>query len=133
MTADLVAFLRARLDETAAKARAAGAELGGDWYYDDGHVLARREGDQVATGSQDYLEPERGEHIACHDPARVLADIEAKRGVLQLVTKAQEDAEFPDFLVSRPAKVMLLALEPVLQHLAMAHADHPDYRKEWRP
>jgi hypothetical protein len=53
--------------------------------------------------------------------------------VLQLAAKAQEEAESPDHLVRRPARVMLLALEPVLQHLALAHADHPDYREEWRP
>jgi hypothetical protein len=56
---------------------------------------------------------DRVEHIARHDPARVLADVEAKRRIVEW------DAEQP---VDRG----------VLNILASVYADHPDYREEWR-
>jgi hypothetical protein len=79
---DLAQWLRAQLDADAEQARTAAEELGPDWYYDDGFVLARREDDMVATGSQDFLERERGVFIAAHDPARVLREVQAKRGIV---------------------------------------------------
>jgi hypothetical protein len=133
---DLVQFLRDRLDETAAKARAAAEELGADWYYDDGFVLARREGDQVVTGSQDFLERERGEHIALHDPARVLAEVEAKR---RLVDEFAQTGSVPDTPERRASPHWrgdfgyLQGLARAVHLLALPYADHPDYRDERRP
>ncbi|MCZ4513497.1 DUF6221 family protein [Streptomyces sp. ActVer] len=80
---DLVRWLGEQLDVDKARADAAAEELGPDWHYDDGFVLARREGDMVATGSQDFLEAERGRFIAAHDPARVLREIDAKRQIVR--------------------------------------------------
>jgi hypothetical protein len=150
---DLVAFLRARLDDDKQTARMAAEpeqwavlnrQPRPDWYVqhwadpDQTAVVADPESSaypvaMTPKGMEERDAEARAAHIARHDPARVLADVEAKRGVLQLAAKAQEEAESPDHLVRRPARVMLLALEPVLQHLALAHADHPDYREEWRP
>jgi hypothetical protein len=56
---------------------------------------------------------DRVEHIARHDPARVLADVEAKRRIVEW------DVEQP---VDRG----------VLNILASVYADHPDFREEWR-
>lgn len=79
---DLVRWLGEQLDTDAARVTAAAEEDGPDWRYDGHAVVTRREGDLVAVGSQDFMEPERGEHIAEWDPARVLREIEIDRELL---------------------------------------------------
>jgi hypothetical protein len=132
MADDLLKFLRDRLGEDERVAQAAAAELGSAWYYDDEFVLARREDDMVATGSQDFLDREHGEHIARHDPARVLREIDAKRQVLDWYEqRAAVDSrgEDPDDYEN----VTGSTLETVVQILALPYADGPGYREEWRP
>lgn len=79
---DLAQWLGEQLDADTARATAAAEEGGPEWSYDGNSVVTRRERDLVAIGSQDYMEAERGEFIAEHDPARVLRDVEAKRQLL---------------------------------------------------
>lgn len=124
---DLVQWLRAALDEETGEARAAAEELGPDWYYDDGYVLARREDDMVATGSQDFLEAEPGRFIARHDPARVLREIAAKRQLLDQYDRAMENRRVhSDDLASAGA---LLALHGAVKLLALPYEDRPGYTK----
>ena len=59
------------------------------------------------------------EHIARHDPARVLRDVEAKRGMLGTLGALAE---------VQPSYAHMLASE-----MAMAWDDHPSYREEWDP
>lgn len=87
---DLVQWLRAQFDAEAAEAHAAAEELGAEWSYDGHAVIARRESDLVAVGSQDFMEPERGVHIARHDPARVLREVDAKRQLLDLLPELEQ-------------------------------------------
>lgn len=115
---DLIEFLRARLDEDQRTADAAAEESGVDWYYGNDAVRARREDDMIATGSQDILEPGYGKHIARHDPARVLADIEAKR---RIIDDTWGGPDHEDMWLHH------------LRLLAAVYADHPDYREKWRP
>ena len=69
------------------------------------------------------------EHIARHDPARVLADCEAKRRIV-------EELALPYIAERR----RLMNGQPswedehpdLLRLLALPYADHPDYREEWR-
>ncbi|WKV74740.1 DUF6221 family protein [Streptomyces sp. PCS3-D2] len=150
---DLVQFLRARLDEDASVARTAGAELGEDWRYDADHgwVLVAREGYSIATGSQDFLDAEHGHHIARHDPARVLAEVDAKRRRLARHTSerrrlALEDADgttsmaflicascTPNRVIRREEQDIVEWPCPDLLDDAAVYADHPDYREEWWP
>ncbi|MGW2113772.1 DUF6221 family protein [Streptomyces zhihengii] len=131
MTTDLVAFLRARLDEDEQAAQLAAEESGGAWSYDERAVVADREGDMVAVGSQDFMGPEHGVHIARHDPARVLAEVEAKRQIVDRYERAMENRRaHPDDLASAGA---LLALHGAVKLHALPYADHPDYRQKWRP
>ncbi len=65
-----------------------------------------------------------GEHIARHDPARVLAECAAKRAVVALAWAYGDGPEHP--------RTLALAAD-TLRHLATAYADHPDYDERWRP
>lgn len=72
----------------------------------------------VLGSSQNSMLRVRGrdaEHIAAWHPTRVIAECRAKRQVIEAV---EEDGATRDL---------------VLRALAVAYADHPDYREEWRP
>jgi len=125
---DLVRWLTAQLDADEEQARAAAEEYGADWYYDDGFVLARREDDMVATGSQDFLERKQGVFIAAHDPARVLRDIDAKRKLLAECQLAEAEASYPDWMGGYSS-----GLDYAVQLVAAEYADREGYDPEWAP
>ncbi|MDV5145918.1 DUF6221 family protein [Streptomyces sp. SBC-4] len=144
---DLIAFLRARLDEDAAAARAAAwdedmsarwtaasSPYGGDqdhprWYvndaYDDG-VLGK-------VDPQGNDDEGVARHIARHDPARVLHTTEGLRALLQRYAEPESSPDLPDSLNRLTANVERQVLAVAFQYLALPYADHPDYRAEWRP
>ncbi len=64
------------------------------------------------------------QHIACHDPARVLAEIDAKRRIIDALD-VTEDRQIP-------AEAWLVGNE-IKKAIALPYAGHPDYREEWRP
>ncbi|GAA2008246.1 DUF6221 family protein [Nocardioides kribbensis] len=68
---------------------------------------------------------ERVEHIARHDPARVLAEVAAKRAIVEGAVNYSPELEHGDNGE--------WALEMTLQALASVYVDHPDYRDEWKP
>ncbi|WP_049566833.1 DUF6221 family protein [Streptomyces sp. SBT349] len=132
---DLIAFVRARLDEDEARARAA-AQDGAEWQHDGHAIVALPERDLVALGSQDYIEPEHARHITRHDPARVLAEVDAKRRIAKLY----EDHERLDRETfeaegqhARSLSSLRAAYWDACRHLALPYASHPDYRQEWKP
>lgn len=66
------------------------------------------------------IDPLDADHVLRHDPARVLAECEAKRRIVELnATKPGRKTTFRRLLT--------------LQTLALPYADHPDYRQEWKP
>lgn len=72
----------------------------------------------------DGREVEDARHVqVLFDPARVLAECEAKRRIVEGLRGIAENT------------VSLSDSSPhaVLRHLASVYADHPDYRDEWRP
>lgn len=121
----LTDFLLARIAEDEAGARAASPGpwriAGTDDERDDedtwpGDVLAV-DGIKAAesfalTDRQQFA---TAGHIARHDPARVLAECEAKRRIVELCDGFDEQGR------------------EVRQLLALPYADHPDYREEWKP
>lgn len=127
---ELVDFLRARLDEDEAAARAA---TPGAWRYNpDKHhhivgtplfeeaVFAGPPGvDAVCvagTGKTDDPQSMRdAEHIARHDPARVLAEVEAKRAVVDFADTYEGGFHASQFLPK----------------LAAVYRDHPDFDPAW--
>lgn len=65
-------------------------------------------------------------HIARWDPARILAECEAKR---RLVEHVQDQWDQP---YGEPEPFLPIEWTDVLKLLAQPYADHPDFRPEWR-
>jgi hypothetical protein len=138
MIADLAAFLRARLDDTARKAQEALTDSGtGRWFvgrkwnvYDEGDTTPHDDEETnplVAYGNTLAC----SEHIAEHDPARVLAEVDAKRCIL-----AAHPARLPGWCSTCDVPGDTQGNVHgclTLRLLALPFADHPDYREEWRP
>lgn len=136
----LVEFLRARLDEDEAAAQAATGE---HWIFNRGsfaEAILDEEGTAVVAGGrwgdeapvfetdQDAL------HIARHDPARVLAEVEAKRGLLRAHEKwcggrCEQKAD----PLAGGGETFDAAHFWALKVMATVYADHPDYDPAWRP
>lgn len=160
---EIVEFLRARLDEDEAVARAAtpgpwrwlppsGESYpqsdealvtdGGEWYsceffcaWGPGSVTSRGEQRtphkhehqryETVVGAWGYdasaVEAEQHDrnHIARHDPARVLREVGAKRRIVDDLAGALDWGH------------MAPVIKCVLRSLAAVYAAHPDYRQEW--
>ena len=77
--------------------------------------------ERIPNEVRGYLGSSWGEHFARHDPARVLAECEAKRRVVAWVKQWPWRAEPPS------------SVDGLLPLLALPYADHPDYDESWRP
>ncbi|MFI1161411.1 DUF6221 family protein [Streptomyces sioyaensis] len=149
MTEQLVAFLRARYDEDEEAARAA---TPGPWEWTPEQDLWDQNGPTLIRAGHDgyedrplttvlegwghdawgmHVTEENQTHIARHNPARVLAEVEAKRAIVDRYAEVQEmdreDAE-PEFAYGRA-----VGLGQAVRLLALPYQEHPDYRPEWRP
>lgn len=133
---DLVQFLRARLDEDE-QAALSWPEGSRQWQTVGGRKLSYRNGSSEMVTAIDvsnasslwneqiyvkYDLDDAPEHIARHDPARVLAEVEAKRRRLELLADAIQRGHDDSDIASE-----LLPLE------ALPYDRHPDYRDTWRP
>ena len=130
MSDDLVQFLRARLDEDAALAAEATQETTGRWTaretdWGGGTVVEDDCGALILpTGHSATQYP----HIAHHSPARVLAEVEAKRRTLG------RHHDFQGWCAGCGNDLTYRTNDcPELRALASVYAEHPDYRDEWRP
>lgn len=133
----LVQFLRDRYDEDE---RVAQVATPGPWRVDsadfaeaiyDPKNTAVIGGGRWGGESPVFETTEDALHIARHDPARVLADVEAGRSLLaeyEAVAEMDiEDAE-PEFAYGRA-----VGLGIAVRLRALPYADHPEFREEWRP
>ena len=120
---DLDQFLLARIAEDKRIAADAAAARG------------RQDWDVGGTGPPEPA----AEHVARHDPARVLAECAAKRRLVMACRDSRPDLHF---LGARPPGMADFPLTPSDQHqlaaltlalLALPYADHHDYRQDWRP
>lgn len=148
---DLVQFLRARLDEDEAAARLAAEpeswmqlnrQSRPDWYVqfwadpDVAAVVADPESSAypvVATpqGMEADDAEARADHIARHDPARVLAEVDAKRQVLDRYEN--QAVLLANHMGGILTKHLVQELRAVVQLLALPYASHPDYQPAWAP
>ncbi len=148
----LAGWLLARLDEDEQAARSAAPgpwtygdieSVAGGSLYDPTVIIASVHWDNVG----DEIDPRirrrvpheeadgTGKHIARHDPARVLADVAAKRWIVEL----HAEAEFPDTDEGRDKNIaecgQCMEDYPchTLRLLALPYAGHDGYRSEWAP
>lgn len=75
----------------------------------------------LAGWSPDHERLANAEHIARHDPARVLAEVDAKRRIIEVAIGEMDHGDFG------------WAWSQVLALLALPYADRPGYQDEWRP
>ncbi|MEU9670372.1 DUF6221 family protein [Streptomyces bobili] len=122
---DLVQWLRAQLDEDERIARAAE----GDPVFDGTGIVVER---NLAPGFPDRvagLISPVATHIARHDPARVLREIDAKRQALDHYEECARAGKggVAAYRMAAGAVAMQIAI------MALPYADRPGYREEWRP
>lgn len=150
MMDDLMQFLRARLDEDDAAVRAASWDEwdGSHWtahhreQYDGRWAVIDRAGEGVIPTVAPQAADDAGvaQHIARHDPARTLREVEAKRRIVRQAFEhaAKIDGEWGCCHDAEAIEAGLCEKQqpnslPLLRLLALPYADHPDYRPEWRP
>ena len=132
---ELVAFLEERLDDDEYRAKAARSEswtVERDASTTPGKVPAESRvviGADGESGIARVNGRDRALHIARHDPARVLHEIEAKRSILDEVTRIDLGAP----RTAGPPEGAHATMVTVLEMLALPYADHADYREDWRP
>ncbi|MGW4493775.1 DUF6221 family protein [Streptomyces sp. NPDC004376] len=144
---EIADFLRARYQEQRAIAEAAAEHAGtGDWRYQPGSdyvaavqtfpddMPARRElwtplVTEAGSYIGDTLDDEIGSHIAAHDPAAVIADLDAKLEIVSDYERCEDDTASA---TPNEHTGWADALECVVATLALPFAGHPDYREEWK-
>ncbi|MEV6079673.1 DUF6221 family protein [Streptomyces sp. NPDC052069] len=147
---DLVQFLRDRLAEDERIARAATPS---PWEQTPEKVgcLASAEYWEVVDCTGTPMARENAEHVARHDPARVLREVEAKRRRLtrhvperRRLTLLDKDGGATSFgfyvcTSCTPNRTIEHGQEVVewpcldVRDDALPYAGHPDYRDDWRP
>lgn len=162
-------FLKARLDEEEQVARAATA---GPWLYNPGKMwlegeafesFDRSKGEEyvahggpspftgciAATGPAGHSQSMAdAAFIARHDPARALAEVEAKRQRIKTyeLAVARQRAEWGDYsawldgghgdpsmALNGPDPKLIPGLELALRQDALPFAEHEGYQEGWRP
>lgn len=144
---DLITFLRARLDEDE-QAALSWPEGSRQWQTVGGRKLSyRNDSSEMVTAidvsnasslwnEQIYVKydlDDAPEHIARHDPARVLAEVDAKRGLIELHEAADHEYADEPVCLSCDQGGPLPYPCPTLRLLALPFAEHPDYQDTWRP
>lgn len=129
---DLITWLRVQLDEDERIARACGDvawvdDVPGMVHVDPAAIRDNKWAfghlGYVAGAHPNELGNAYRAHIARHDPAHVLREVEAKRKILGLVTDA--GPSFGDGYTE--------AYRDVVKLLAVPYADRPGYLDAWRP
>jgi hypothetical protein len=156
---DLVAFVRACLDEDERVARAAirperidgwaNPPLpadSGHWVVksevseiddpDDWYAIEDEQSREIVVYNESRPDSDQAAHIARHDPARVLAEVAAKRKLLLAYNSAVIDEGLfhrqTDSVAYHQAVARVSAWTYVVQQLAQPYAGRPGWREEWR-
>lgn len=129
--ADLVAWLRQQLDDDEEVASdAAGLSASRSrWMRDAISCVVDATDNGLIVYGEGTPTPEQAEHIARHDPARILREVEVKRRIMEK-HGASDRMEYSYFLCTgcsdgHPCDTLRL--------LALPYDDHPECREEWRP
>jgi hypothetical protein len=131
---DLIEFIRAQLADDERVAREAGSRAltwpaTGTWYLEgvEHNVVGQEEA---------FCHPHNVEHIARHDPARVLAEVDAKRRILDrhrpIELFSSMYCTYCGVLGGQRARDVNWPCPEILD-AAAPYADRPGYRESWRP
>lgn len=148
MADDLVKFLRARLEDIERKALAATTgpwrhnpsthwrKPGTSWFEEA--VFAGPAGAEAicVAGTGESDDPQSmadAEHIAENDPARVLAEVDAKRRIISQHIPVGYGNVCLSYCHTRLPMQQQDWPCLTLRLVALPYADHPDYRPEWAP
>lgn len=131
---DIVEFLLARVAEDEAHAREAMGATDGEWSswnrsWDAGARDLAAGGERIAA-----LPTTIDEHVCRHDPARVLAECEAKRRIVELYRAAEAHTDMDTFLPEGADWILgrRWGAWCAARALAQPYADHPDFDPAWR-
>jgi hypothetical protein len=140
MEGAVIAFAEARLAEDEALARAAADGRDGDYRWQEVDpvcqpgLIGTRNGDVVTfnRGTAAYaVSPSRGQaaHIARHDPARALREVEGKRAILRAYREGTEKMARQEAAgaVDNGVRGAVTALYYAVLQMAAAWNDHPGY------
>lgn len=146
---ELVAFLRARIAEDTAVVRALAEPHdwrtgpGDDPEWADASLVCMWPPEHHTPYEQDKhwrglstSNPELAAYIARHDPARALAEVEAKRRLLDLYERirAENPANRRSFdWEHAPWRDRVAVAAHAVRLIAAVYSDHPNYDEEWRP
>uniref|UniRef100_UPI003F490A5C DUF6221 family protein n=1 Tax=Streptomyces sp. CA-141956 TaxID=3240051 RepID=UPI003F490A5C len=125
-------FCSDRLDDDARIARSVGFDRIEvvDYLWKSKHLLLQGDNESASTTE---LDASLAEHVARHDPARVLAEVAWKRDQLAehepSLQAAERDGEVTPMVVCTIDGNDC----PFTLGLASLFDQHPDYREEWRP
>lgn len=135
-TEAMVSWLRGVLDDEERVAEAA-RRGDGRWEYRDcrddpdvypWQVYAPDARMSAGTG----FAPQEAQHMARHDPAWVLREVEAKRRIIDRYEDCLSRLESEHFEMAARGQVREY-VDFVLPLLALPFSDRPGYREEWRP
>jgi hypothetical protein len=118
---DIIEFLRARYDEDEQIATAASTP--GHWGPSGHSVLTSDDIEIIEASRADSV------HIARHDPARALREIEAHRSIVALYEALNDHPMRSDTAFHWQR----LAMKQTVRKLARIYAEHPDFDPEWIP
>jgi hypothetical protein len=136
---DLVTWLRAQLDGDERVARAAAGSLrcgchpgafAGAWTPDDDRVLIASDVGHGVADSSGFggLKNEVAQHIARWDPARVLAEVDAKRRILDRLARWLDVEDEYDAVQT----TLRAEGKDMVRDLAAPYAGRDGWREEWR-
>ena len=130
----IVEFLEARIAEDEAVAK--NVASAGEWTSGSTYGMFVSVEARCGTVVSGEWERQDANHIARHDPARVLREVAAKRAIIE----AADEASDLDMSIDNDRRVGRrdMTEEPylgdvILRALAASYADHPDFDEEWRP
>ena len=130
--ATIVEFLLARIAEDEAKAHSTSP---GPWMYQDVDAV---DGGRVCADTVEIARVYAAEghanglHIVTWEPARVVAECQAKREIVAGYRMALRDSGSRVEALAGTAKRHLAAYYRAMKSLARVYADHPDFQGEWR-
>ncbi|MEU0018025.1 DUF6221 family protein [Streptomyces rochei] len=136
---ELVQWLRAQLDEDERIVEVALRYVDADWRWDEEENVALASSLTTSGKQEVAITADRWHrlmiegpgvvmHVAEHDPARVLREIDAKRRILYLAVQLPKVTSSTDMFDNNRD-----AWAEVLKQLALPYAARPGYREEWRP